>query len=129
MSRQSPVITRPVPNGVPTHQQTSVNGQTTNDGLRKGASTRYSETGPGKKEHVLLSDLKRWTVDILSCIVACLALMAIVITLATHDGRPLPNWRFGITVNALVSIFAVIWRAAMVAPVANGKSTCIFDPI
>ena len=63
----------------------------------------------------------RWLVELLACVLAVLALAAIVITLGTHDGRPLPNWPFDISVNALVSIFAVIFKGAILVPVAEGN--------
>jgi hypothetical protein len=63
----------------------------------------------------------RWLTELLASLIALLAFAAIVITLATHNGRPLPNWPFGISINALVSIFAVILKGTMMVPVAECK--------
>ncbi|KAI1623243.1 hypothetical protein EDD37DRAFT_651418 [Exophiala viscosa] len=54
-----------------------------------------------------------------SLIVAALSLLAISITLATHNTRPLPEWPFGISINVLVSIFSVIFKAAVSVCIAE----------
>lgn len=54
---------------------------------------------------------------------AVVALVAIVTVLETHKGRPLPDWPFSISINALVSIIAVILKGAMMIPVAECKLT------
>lgn len=38
------------------------------------------------------------------------ALMSIILILALHQGRPLPDWPFAITLNSLVSIMVVILK-------------------
>lgn len=70
-----------------------------------------------------LAICKMWTTELLACLVALLAFTAIVMTLAIHDGQTLPDWPFDISVNALVSIFAVILKGAMMIPVAQGMSS------
>lgn len=72
------------------------------------------------KESIFSWLLNKWIVEILACLLAIVALVAIVITLAIHDGRPLPEWPFGISVNALVSVFAVILKGSMMLPVGEG---------
>ncbi|KAH0287863.1 hypothetical protein KCU62_g5567, partial [Aureobasidium sp. EXF-3399] len=64
----------------------------------------------------------KWKIEILACGLALLALFAIVMTLIVHDGRPLPQWPFRISVNALVSVFAVILKASMMLPVSESIS-------
>ncbi|KAH0172827.1 hypothetical protein KCU67_g1555, partial [Aureobasidium melanogenum] len=63
-----------------------------------------------------------WLFEILACTLSLLALVAIVITLAVHDGRPLPEWPFNISVNALVSVFGVILKTSMMLPVSESIS-------
>lgn len=63
----------------------------------------------------------QWLYEILACITAMLALVAIIVTLGTHDGRTLPNWPCRISVNALVSVFGVILKGLMLVPVAEGQ--------
>ncbi|KAG9521981.1 hypothetical protein KCV07_g3395, partial [Aureobasidium melanogenum] len=63
-----------------------------------------------------------WLFEILACTLSVSALVAIVITLAVHDGRPLPEWPFNISVNALVSVFGVILKTSMMLPVSESIS-------
>lgn len=46
----------------------------------------------------------RWWAELCAYSAALLALAAIAITLGTHNRRLLPDWPFGISVNALVSV-------------------------
>jgi Protein of unknown function (DUF3176) len=64
---------------------------------------------------------KIWLTEILAAILALVAMAAIMITLGTHNGRPLPDWPYQISINALVSIFSVIFKGAMMVPIAEGK--------
>ncbi|KAF2141171.1 uncharacterized protein K452DRAFT_318841 [Aplosporella prunicola CBS 121167] len=64
----------------------------------------------------------RWLMEVLACVIALLALVAIIITLGLHDGRPIPDWPFRISVNAVVSIFSVILKGTMLVPVAEAVS-------
>ncbi|KAG9765618.1 hypothetical protein KCU73_g327, partial [Aureobasidium melanogenum] len=63
-----------------------------------------------------------WLFEILACTLSLSALVAIVVTLAVHDGRPLPEWPFNISVNALVSVFGVILKTSMMLPVSESIS-------
>ena len=110
------------------------------DTVTKNASTRNEKNGiyvgqqsinPGESSHEdkarnsTFSNLSRlcriWVVDLLACVVAFTALFAIIITLYSHNGRPLPDWPFGISVNALVSVFAVILKVTMLVVVTEGR--------
>lgn len=64
---------------------------------------------------------KRFLVELMACLAAILSLVAIVAILATYDGRTLPNWPFGISINAVVSIFSVVFKGAMMIPVSECK--------
>ncbi|KAE9365152.1 hypothetical protein N431DRAFT_563141 [Stipitochalara longipes BDJ] len=72
--------------------------------------------------HKLLqgSFLDYWWKAIIACIFMVCALMAIILILALHQDRPLPNWPLTITINSLVSIMVVILKSSMLAIVASG---------
>jgi hypothetical protein len=94
------------------------------DSIRQVAESEGSEFKGDRLEHSKGSGFlslvyRKWLMELLASMVALLALVAIIITLVTHDGHPLPGWPFGISINALVSIFAVILKGAMMAPVAS----------
>ncbi|KAH0021500.1 hypothetical protein KCU78_g6088, partial [Aureobasidium melanogenum] len=86
----------------------------------KSSSPSPERRSPRKNIYTWVCD--EWLFEILACALALLALAAIVITLAVHDGRPLPEWPFNISVNALVSIFGVILKTSMMLPVSESIS-------
>ena len=67
-----------------------------------------------------------WLSEISSLFLATLALAAIFITLATHSGRPMPQWPRWISINSLIAIFTAVLKAALMMPVAEGM---VFDPV
>jgi hypothetical protein len=72
------------------------------------------------------ASLKGWLPEILTFALALVAMTAIVITLALHNGTTLLNWPFQISINALLSIFGVILKGTMLVPVTEG--ICIRSP-
>ncbi|KAJ5588442.1 hypothetical protein N7537_011120 [Penicillium hordei] len=54
-----------------------------------------------------------WTFEILNCLVAVAFLVAIILVLYKFDGKPVPDWPYGITLNALVSVLSTAMKAAM----------------
>ena len=63
-----------------------------------------------------------WWLEVLACALASFAFLSIIITLAVHQGRPLPQWPHHISVNALISVFVVIMKASMLYIIAEGMS-------
>lgn len=51
-----------------------------------------------------------------------IAMGAIVVILKLYDQKPLPQWRFSITINSLVALFSTISKAALLIPIAEGLS-------
>ena len=70
-----------------------------------------------------------WLPEILSSLIATLALVAIIIILAVHQGKPLPEWPHSISINALIAIFTVVFKASLLMPVAEGISLSRIDTI
>jgi hypothetical protein len=68
----------------------------------------------------ILSLYKVWYWELLSAALSIASFMAIVAVLATQDGRPVPNWPSPITVNSLIASFTVIFKAALIMPIAEG---------
>ncbi|GKZ81281.1 hypothetical protein AnigIFM56816_005795 [Aspergillus niger] len=66
--------------------------------------------------------LSGWTWEILSCVIAVTALVAIIIVLYNYDNRPMPDWPYGITLNAVVSVLVTLMKAAMIFPITEGLS-------
>ena len=77
--------------------------------------------------NTVFGTLARWTKDMLALATALVSFLAIVITLRLHDNRPLPNWPFSISVNALISVFSTILKGTMLYAVAGAISQLKFS--
>ena len=64
--------------------------------------------------------LKDWWMETLACGVILLSLLAISLAVGLHANKPLPQWPFGLSVNAVVAIFTTILRAAMFVVLSEG---------
>lgn len=80
-------------------------------------------TGDRSRRHRLASFIyRRWIAESLACLVALAALIATLVTLVTHDGLPLPDWPLGISINSLISVYAVIIKGTLMFAVAECMS-------
>jgi hypothetical protein len=61
-----------------------------------------------------------WWWEIFSWIVSCLCVMGIVGVLWFYDGKKQPEYLLtGVTLNAYVSVFAAVSKAALILPVSE----------
>lgn len=63
-----------------------------------------------------------WTLEIICCLVSLAFLAAILVVLYLYDGKPMPDWPYGITLNALVSVLSTVMKASMVFIVTEALS-------
>ncbi|KAK1144074.1 hypothetical protein N8T08_005736 [Aspergillus melleus] len=63
-----------------------------------------------------------WALEVVSSVVAVAALVAIIVVLYAYDGKPMPDWPYGITLNALVSLLSTVMKAAMAFPITEALS-------
>lgn len=63
-----------------------------------------------------------WTFEILNCLIAVAFLIAIILVLYNFDGKPVPDWPYGITLNALVSVLSTAMKAGMVCMATEALS-------
>lgn len=63
-----------------------------------------------------------WALEVVSSVVAVAALVAIIAVLYAYDGKPMPDWPYGITLNALVSLLSTVMKAAMAFPITEALS-------
>jgi hypothetical protein len=85
------------------------------------APVRYSPSGTIYHKLFQGSFLDYWWKAIIGSTFMVLALMAIILILALHQNRPLPNWPLTITINSLISIMVVILKTSMLAIIASGS--------
>jgi hypothetical protein len=52
--------------------------------------------------------LNVWWWETICCTIALAALIAIVATIRVHEKKPLPKWRYGLTVNAIIAAYTVV---------------------
>lgn len=106
----------------PLLRESETNIHVQDDSSQELSKVECSDPGPAitHREGFLTWVFNEWYMEMLACVIALVALAAVVITLKAHDGLPLPKWPFHISVNALVSIFSVILKATMLVPVAQG---------
>ena len=57
-----------------------------------------------------------WIKEIGAMLISILSLLCIVLILRMHEGRPLPDWPFSITINSLVSIFSTVMSMMVLVP-------------
>lgn len=60
-----------------------------------------------------------WLWETGACLMSIVAIMGVVIILVKFQGRPLPDWPLGITINALISLMAIIAKIGMSVVVAS----------
>lgn len=63
-----------------------------------------------------------WMLEVVSCVLAVASLVAIVAVLYVYDGKPMPDWPYGITLNALVSVLSTVMKAALAFPITEALS-------
>ncbi|KAI0532023.1 hypothetical protein GGR58DRAFT_523618 [Xylaria digitata] len=79
-------------------------------------TTRESDPAPDpkrsqrNKNHGLLH---AWWPELASLALSAIAFIAIIVTLYPHDLQPLPHWPYSISVNALISVYVLVFKAAI----------------
>lgn len=63
---------------------------------------------------------KDWWLEFVACFLLCTLLVAMVATLYPHQGKPLPQWPYRVSVNTLISIYVVILKGATLLITAEG---------
>ncbi|KAI9041824.1 DUF3176 domain-containing protein [Aspergillus affinis] len=83
---------------------------------------------PTASEQVLLQSQSTgfwgssWALEVISSVVAVAALVAIIAVLYIYDGKPIPDWPYSITLNALISMLSTVMKAALAFPITEALS-------
>jgi hypothetical protein len=75
-----------------------------------------------KRKRTLREDLNAWMLEILAIIFASIILIVLAITLYVHRGKPLPSWPRYMTVNAILSFEALLFKTALILAVGSAIS-------
>lgn len=65
---------------------------------------------------------KAWSPEAAWCLLSLLVFISLVIVLAEYEGRPMPVWPLGLTLNTIVALLATLCRFMTFLPVAEGIS-------
>jgi hypothetical protein len=60
-----------------------------------------------------------WLLEILSWCFSAICMIIIAVVLYKQDGKTMPKWRMGITINAFISIFSGFAKSALLLPTAE----------
>lgn len=82
-------------------------------------STPTPTTSPPKTRRRRSSALTFWTWEIISLLLTIGLIVAIVVILSHFEGRPLPDWPFGINLSTLLAMLSTILRTLMLVAVAE----------
>lgn len=77
---------------------------------------------PGLRQRIRQVCLRLWIWELLSLLVCVSCVGTIVVILLRYDGQPLPKWKFGLTINGVISVLAGIAKASMILFVAESIS-------
>jgi len=61
-----------------------------------------------------------WWLELLSCLIVIGMLFAVVGTLSPHQGKPLPQWPYNLSINTVISIYFIVIKAAMLLVLSEG---------
>lgn len=90
-----------------------------NDAQQEAASpARPNSNGNGHFLHVT----DGWLLEISSLVLCILSLVATIIILAKYDGKPIYDWPYKVTLNAVISVVATITQVAVMLPVTSSLS-------
>lgn len=87
----------------------------------KDSRNHQNATSDTSKLSFQLRALIDWKWETTSCFLAVGSLLAITATVYPYNGRPLPQWPYGLTINSLISIYTTIMKAAMYSILAQGR--------
>lgn len=84
-------------------------------------NTQYDKTTINEQQSrpSTKSFLHAWHLELLSAFIIIISLLSILLILATHSNKPLPHWSLGLTVNALISTFGVLFKACLMLIIAE----------
>lgn len=70
------------------------------------------------KSPILSNMNKYWVWEVLSCAGSLIALVSIIGVLLSYDGKPIPNWPYGVTINTALSFIIQVFSGFMLGTVA-----------
>lgn len=77
---------------------------------------------PDLRQRIRQTCIHLWIWEMLSLFLCSSCVGAIIIILLRYDGKQLPDWQYGLTINGVISVLSGIAKASMILPVAESIS-------
>ncbi|KAE8379239.1 hypothetical protein BDV26DRAFT_303778 [Aspergillus bertholletiae] len=77
-----------------------------------------NKTNPTSPKSLSSKANDHWVLEIASCCGSAGALVGIIVFLNAYNGKPSPDWPYGITVNSILSWLVQIFTALLLEPIA-----------
>jgi hypothetical protein len=90
------------------HAQSNSRANSVENGLPTAESTEKEPDGNLQRRAF---GFKSWAWEVVNAVLLFIMIIATVITLRLHDGQPVPDWPFSITINAMVSTYALVFKS------------------
>ena len=78
----------------------------------------YENSHQGRRQRCLSIESNWWLTELTRATSSIICLLAILWILRCQHNRPLPEWRYGISLNAVISALVTLAKALMTASVA-----------
>ena len=93
-----------------------------NASIHTPEADQASETSLWRKMKFLIryNFLRHWWLETGACFISLGAIVAVVATLYPHQGKPLPQWPYNLSVNTILSIYMTILKGTVLTVTAEG---------
>jgi len=68
------------------------------------------------RDHISRYIIEWWLLEILNWFIGAFSVAALVIVLRHYDDSKIPHWKFGLTLNALISLLAGLTKSSLLIP-------------
>lgn len=83
-------------------------------------SLSFSNVPPPRRKRNFLHVFRSWWLELFTCFLAVIVLLAFVITLWKQQNKPLQTYSLGITINSLTAIYTIVLKTFCVFVVTEG---------
>jgi hypothetical protein len=68
------------------------------------------------RDHISRYIIEWWLLELINWFIGAFSVAALVIILRHYDDSKIPHWKFGLTLNALISLLAGLTRSSLLIP-------------
>ncbi|PVH92340.1 hypothetical protein DM02DRAFT_700264 [Periconia macrospinosa] len=71
------------------------------------------------RRRAILKACRSWKWELLACCVSIITFVFTIVFLRSFDGKPQPEWPYGITLNSAMSLFSIVIKSLILVPVVE----------